>query len=209
MNAAKSGPFVLPSLPYAENALAPAISSRTLQFHHGKHHRGYVERLNELVAGSELASLSLEELVRRTGAIPESSVFRNAAQAWNHEFHWRSLAPEGGRPRGELKDRIDADFGRYAGFAEAFAAAANEHFGSGWAWLIADAGVLKVVTTRDAETPNFRRVTCLLVVDVWEHAYYLDYQNRRADYLAALIDRRLNWGFAAANFERAMRPPPA
>lgn len=205
MKTPKAGPFVLPPLPFAEDALAPVISSRTLRFHHGKHHQGYVDRLNELVAGSELSAVPLEEVVRRTAAVPESSVFRNAAQAWNHEFFWRSLAPGGGRPRGELADRIDADFGGYERFAKAFAAAGKGHFGSGWAWLVADTGVLKVLTTADAGTPSFRRVTCVLVVDVWEHAYYLDYQHRRADYLAAVIDRRLNWDFAAENFERATR----
>ena len=202
-----AGPFLLPPLPYAENALAPAISPRTLRFHHGRHHRGYVDRLNELVADSELAVLPLEEIVRRTAGVPESSVFRNAAQAWNHAFYWRSLAPRGGRPGGELGARIDADFGGYDRFVKAFAAAAGEHFGSGWVWLVADAGTLKVMTTRDADVPNFRRVNCVLVIDLWEHAYYLDYQHRRADHVAALVDGRLDWGFAADNFERAMRAP--
>jgi Fe-Mn family superoxide dismutase len=207
MSAAKSGPFVLPPLPYDENALAPAISPRTLRFHHGKHHRGYVDMLNELVADSDLAGLTLEEIVRRTATVPESSVFRNAAQAWNHAFYWRSLAAHGGRPRGELGDRIDADFGGYDRFVKAFMVAAAEHFGSGWAWLVADGGNLKVLTTADADIPNFRRVSCLLVVDLWEHAYYLDYQHRRAAHLAALLDGRLDWGFAAANLERAARTP--
>jgi len=203
----KSGTFVLPPLPYAENALAPAISPRTLRFHHGKHHRSYVDKLNELVADSELAALPLEEIVRRTATVPESSVFRNAAQAWNHAFYWRSLAPQGGRPGGELGDRLDADFGGYDRFVKAFAASVGEHFGSGWAWLVADAGTLKVLTTADADVPNFRRVTCLLAVDLWEHAYYLDYQHRRADHVAALLDGHLDWDFAAANFERATRAP--
>ena len=205
MSTARSGPFVLPPLPYAENALAPAISPRTLRFHHGKHHRGYVDRLNELVADSDLAALPLAEIVRRTAAVPESSVFRNAAQAWNHAFYWRSLAPHGGRPGGDLAERIDADFGGYPRFAETFTAAAAAHFGSGWAWLVLDAGRLRVLTTPDADTPNLRRVACLLVVDLWEHAYYLDYQHRRADHVAALLDGRLDWGFAAANLERATR----
>jgi Fe-Mn family superoxide dismutase len=205
MSTSGPGPFVLPPLPYAETALAPAISPRTVRFHYGKHHRGYVDRLNELVADSDLAPLPLEEVVRRTAAVPEASVFRNAAQAWNHAFYWRSLAPHGGRPGGELADRIDADFGGYARFVAAFAAAAAAHFGSGWAWLVLDADRLRVRTTPDADTPNPRRVACLLVVDLWEHAYYLDYQHRRADHVAALLDGRLDWGFAAANLERATR----
>jgi Fe-Mn family superoxide dismutase len=180
-----AGPFVLPPLPYAEDGLAPVISSRTLQFHHGKHHRAYVDQLNQLVANSELSAVPLEEIVRRTATVPESKVFRNAAQAWNHEFYWRSLSPEGGRPQGELAARIDVDFGGYERLAEALAAAGRGHFGSGWVWLVADAGALNVLTTADAATPNLRRVTCLLVVDVWEHAYYLDYQHQRPDYLVA------------------------
>jgi Fe-Mn family superoxide dismutase len=205
MSAAKSGPFVLPPLPYAENALAPVISPRTLRFHHGKHHRGYIDKLNELVADSDLAALTLEEIVRRTATVPESSVFRNAAQAWNHAFYWRSLAPDGGRPRGALGDRIDADFGGYDRFVDAFTDAAAARFGSGWAWLVTDAGRLSVLTTADAGTPNLRRVACLLVVDLWEHAYYLDYQHRRADHVAAVLRERLDWTFAAANLERAVR----
>jgi Fe-Mn family superoxide dismutase len=153
MNAAKSGPDLLPPLSCADNALAPGMSTRTLQVHHGTHHRGYVDRLNEWVVGSELASPSLEDLVPRAAA-PESRVNRNAAQAWNYGFYRRSFAPGCGRPRGELEDRIDACFGRHEGSAQAFAAAASDHFGSGWTRLVADAGVRRVMTLNDAGTPN-------------------------------------------------------
>ena len=199
----------LPSLPYAYDALAPVISEATLKTHHGKHHRGYVEKLNALVRGTVLADCALEEVVRRSAvrsaADPTmAAVFNNAAQAWNHAFYWSSLRPGGGRgPQGALADRILVDFKSHADFAAAFKAAAAGHFGSGWAWLVLSQGILKIVATPNADTPIIRGQAPLLVIDVWEHAYYLDYQERRAAYVAGVVDKLLNWDFATRNFERS------
>jgi Fe-Mn family superoxide dismutase len=202
-----SGPFVLPSLPYAENALEPVISARTLSLHHGKHHRTYVAKLNELLKDDPLAGLPLLDVVRRTAGDPErEEVFDNAGQAWNHAFYWQCLAPKGGRPGGRLKARIEDDFGSYDRFAAEFAEAAKQRFGSGWAWLVADGGKLRVVSTANAETPMTRGSMCLLVLDVWEHAYYLDYQNRRDEHVEAVIAERLNWDFAEQNYGREAPP---
>jgi Fe-Mn family superoxide dismutase len=198
----------LPDLPYAYDALAPVISETTLRTHHGKHHRGYVDKLNALVRGTRLAGNSLEAIVRRAdrrrAADPKMvAVFNNAAQAWNHAFYWRSLRPKGGRgPQGALAARIESDFGSYQSFAESFKAAAVGHFGSGWAWLVLDQDILKIVTTPNADTPIVHGQAPLLVIDVWEHAYYLDYQERRAAYAAGVVDQLLDWDFAERNFER-------
>jgi Fe-Mn family superoxide dismutase len=192
---------VLPPLRYAENALDPVISGRTIGFHYGRHHKGYVDTLNKLLAGTELASFSLEKLIAETtGKTDKVAIFNNAAQAWNHTFYWRCLRPNGGgEPPAALKQEIEASFGNLDACKRDLAMAATSEFGSGWAWLVQEAGKLKVVKTGNAETPLTKGVKRLLVIDVWEHAYYLDYQNRRADYVNAVLDKLINWGFAGDN----------
>jgi superoxide dismutase, Fe-Mn family len=195
--------FVLPELPYEGDALEPVISARTLSFHHGKHHAGYVTKLNQLVEGSIYAGRPLDEVVKKSAEDPAAKmVFNNAAQAWNHDFYWRSMRPRGGgTPGGALRDAIGRDFGGVSEFRAAFAKAAAGEFGSGWAWLVAGAGgTLKIAATDDADTPIVRGERPLLAIDVWEHAYYLDYQNRRSDYIAAWLDNLINWEFAEVNF---------
>jgi len=191
--------FDLPPLPYGEDALAPIISAETLQFHHGKHHRKYVDTLNQLLEKENFqASASLEEVVRDS----KGKLFNNAAQAWNHDFFWHSLSPRDARPSGALLAQIEKDFGSYERFVEAFAKAGNEQFGSGWAWLVHKDGKLQVLATANADTPMAHGVRCLLAVDVWEHAYYIDYRNQRDRFLSAVIEKRLNWAFAEKNLER-------
>jgi Fe-Mn family superoxide dismutase len=194
-------PHVLPPLPYAEDALDPVISANTLRYHYAKHHQGYVDNLNKLIAGTPLAGLSLEKLITATtGQADKVAIFNNAAQAWNHSFYWRSLRPKGGgAPPAALKTMIEASFDTVDACRKELATAATTQFGSGWAWLVLDAGKLKVVRTDNAETPLASGMTPLLTIDVWEHAYYLDYQNRRADYVNAVLDKLINWGFAAEN----------
>jgi Fe-Mn family superoxide dismutase len=195
----------LPPLPYAQDALAPVISAETLSFHYGKHHKAYVDNLNKLVAGTELADTPLEKVIAATAGKPDKAgMFNNAAQIWNHTFFWNSLKPNGGgAPTGAVAKGIEAAFGSFDNFKKEFANAAMTQFGSGWAWLVADKGTLKVVKTPNAETPLTAGLTPLVTIDVWEHAYYLDYQNRRADFVAAVIDKLLNWEFANANLARA------
>jgi Fe-Mn family superoxide dismutase len=197
----KAALHVLPSLPYAENALDPVISANTIGFHYGKHHKGYVDTLNKLIAGTQLANLSLEKLIAETsGKADKVAIFNNAAQTWNHTFYWRSLRPKGGgEPPAALKQKIEASFGNLDACKKQLATAATTQFGSGWAWLVLEAGKLKVVKTGNADTPLTKAVKPLLTIDVWEHAYYLDYQNRRADYVNAVLDKLINWGFAADN----------
>ena len=189
--------FSLEGLPYAMDALEPVISRRTLEFHHGKHHAGYVATLNGLTAGTEYAGMPLEEVVRAAAAKGDAAVFNQAAQVWNHAFYWESLAPAGtgGEPEGELAGAVEAAFGGVEGCRAALAEAATKRFGSGWAWLVKDGdGTVRVESTSNAETPLTRAVaTPLLTVDVWEHAYYLDWQNRRADYAKAVTGTLLNW----------------
>jgi Fe-Mn family superoxide dismutase len=191
----------LPPLPWAEDALDPVISARTIGFHYGKHHRTYVDNLNKLIAGTELESLSLERIIASVaGKADKTEVFNNAAQAWNHEFYWRSLRPNGGGdPPAALKQWIEASFATLDACKKELAAAATKQFGSGWAWLVQDHGKLKVVSTANADNPLTKGTTPLLAIDVWEHAYYLDYQNKRADHVNAVLDRLINWGFAADN----------
>jgi len=188
-------------LPYADTALDPVISANTIGFHYGKHHKAYVDNLNKLIAGSELAEVGLEEIIRRTAGKPDKvAIFNNAAQTWNHTFYWNSLAPRGGgKPSGTLAARIEKDFGSFEACRQQLLDAAVGQFGSGWAWLVVDQGTLKVVKTPNADLPLTAGQTPLLTIDVWEHAYYLDYQNRRADYVSAVIDKLLNWEFAAKN----------
>jgi Fe-Mn family superoxide dismutase len=195
----------LPPLPYALDALAPVISSETLSFHYGKHHKAYVDNLNKLVAGTDLAETPLEKLIAAVAGKPDKAgLFNNAAQIWNHTFFWNSLKPDGGgAPSGAVAPAINAAFGSYDNFKKEFANAAMTQFGSGWAWLVAERGALRIMKTPNADTPLTTGQTALLTIDVWEHAYYLDYQNRRADFVAAVIDKLLNWEFANANLARA------
>jgi Fe-Mn family superoxide dismutase len=192
---------VLPPLPYADNALDPVISANTIGFHYGKHHKGYVDNLNKLVAGTEFANQALEKIIAGTaGKADQAAIFNNAAQIWNHTFYWRSLKPQGGgEPPAALKQLIEASFGNLDACKKELATAATTQFGSGWAWLVQDAGKLKVVKTGNAESPLTKGMKPLLTIDVWEHAYYLDYQNRRPDYVNAVLDKLINWGFAADN----------
>lgn len=201
---ARAAPITVPPLPYAENALAPVISAQTLGFHYGKHHRGYADALNQKIAGTELAEQSLEAIIRATvGNAELAPIFNAAAQTWNHTFYWQSLAPKGGAPDAAMREKIDAAFGGLDAFKQQMLATATGQFGSGWAWLVADAGSLQIVKTGNAETPLTGAKIPLLTIDVWEHAYYLDYQNRRADYVTAVLDKLLNWQFAAENLARA------
>jgi Fe-Mn family superoxide dismutase len=191
----------LPPLPYPENSLAPVISPETIGFHYGKHHKGYVDNLNKLVTGTELADLSLEKIIAATAGQPEkTAIFNNAAQAWNHTFYWNSLKPNGGgEPPAVLKQKIEAAFGNVDACKKELANAATTQFGSGWAWLVQDGDKLKVIKTGNADVPLIKGMKPLLTIDVWEHAYYLDYQNRRPDYVNAVLDKLINWGFAADN----------
>lgn len=197
--------FELPPLPYAEDALEPVISGRTLSFHHGKHHKAYVDNLNKLTEGTDLAEESLEDVIRAVaGDASRAGIFNNAAQVWNHTFFWNCMrAGGGGAPDGELGERITAAWGSYEKFAEEFKAASVARFGSGWGWLVADSGALKIVTTANADNPLTSGATPLLTVDVWEHAYYLDYQNRRPDFVQAFLDSLVNWDFVAGNLAKA------
>lgn len=194
-----------PALPYADNALAPHISTETIGFHYGKHHATYIKKYNDMVAGTPLDDQNIEDVIVATANNPEkASLFNNGAQAWNHSFYWNSLSPNGGgKPSGEIAGKIDTDFGNYDAFKEELANAAATQFGSGWAWLVLDKGQLKVVKTANAQTPLTSGMIPILTIDVWEHAYYLDFQNRRPDYVAAVIDDLLNWDFASQNFLNA------
>ena len=177
----------------------PAISADTLGYHHGKHHKAYVDKTNKAIAGTDLDGEDLEAVIAKARGRDEA-LFNNAAQAWNHAFYWQSMKPKGGgEPSGKLADRLKADLGGMEGFKKAFAEAANGQFGSGWAWLVVEDGKLKVTKTANADTPIAKGGKPLLVADVWEHAYYLDYQNKRADYVTAFLEHLVNWDFAAAN----------
>jgi Fe-Mn family superoxide dismutase len=192
---------VLPPLPYADNALDPVITAHTMSFHYGKHHKTYVDNLNKLVVGTEFADMSLEQVIAGSaGKADKAGIFNNSAQIWNHTFYWHSMKPNGGgEPPAILKQKIDAAFGSVDACKKELANAAVTQFGSGWAWLVSDAGALKVVKTGNAELPMTKGMKALLCIDVWEHAYYLDWQNRRADYVNAVLDKVVNWGFAADN----------
>lgn len=196
-----NAPHILPPLPYADDALDPVISANTLSFHYGKHHKTYVDNLNKLIAGTELADVSLEEVIASTaGKADKTGVFNNAAQIWNHTFYWKSLSPKGGgEPPAALKQKIEASFDTVEACKKELATAATTQFGSGWAWLVQEGDKLKVVKTSNADLPLTSGLKPLLTIDVWEHAYYLDYQNRRVDYINAVLDKLINWGFAADN----------
>lgn len=195
------GPHRLMALPWDDQALAPVISAQTLLFHHGRHHRGYVDNLNRLVVDTPLADASLEAVVKASaGRADRVSLFNNAAQVWNHDFYWRSLRPDGGgQPPQRLREMMQESFGSVAACRQALRQSALRQFGSGWAWLVQDGDRLRVVSTGDAELPLTERLQPLLTLDVWEHAYYLDHQNRRGAYIDALIDRHVDWGFAEDN----------
>jgi Fe-Mn family superoxide dismutase len=200
--------FTLSPLPYDEDALEPIVSANTIRFHYHKHHKTYVDTLNKLVQGSRYASMKLEEVVRATVGREEPAekkIFNNAGQVWNHDFYWRSLSPKKATLGGRLQDGIERDFGSADKLTEMLVAAGKEQFGSGWAWLVSKGGKLSVAKTADAESPMAKGMNCLLALDVWEHAYYLDYQNERAKYLQE-IAKLLNWEFAAENLAREAEP---
>jgi Fe-Mn family superoxide dismutase len=201
----KAKPREFPSLPYPENALEPVISARTVNIHYNKHHKGYFDPVNKLTAGTALAEASLEEIILKTYKDPANlnspSLFNMASQVWNHTFYWNSMKPNGGgKPSGKLLEKINEAFGDFDKFRKELADASVSNFGTGWSWLVADKkGKLSVIKTEDADSPLTMKLKPLLTIDVWEHAYYLDYQNRRADYVNALIDKLLNWDFASQN----------
>jgi Fe-Mn family superoxide dismutase len=192
---------LLPALPWAPNALEPVISERTISFHHGRHHQGYVDNLNKFIEGTDYATMSLEEIIINSAAKPDhTAIFNNAAQVWNHTFYWNSLKPNGGGEAPEaLAKKINESFGSIEACRKELSTAATGQFGSGWAWLILDGERLRVVKTGNADNPLIRGTKPLLTIDVWEHAYYLDHQNRRPEYVSAVIDKLLNWEFAAHN----------
>jgi superoxide dismutase, Fe-Mn family len=193
--------ITLPELPYAKEALAPVISANTMEFHYGKHHKAYVDNLNKLVAGTDLADADLETVIIKVAGDPaRAGIFNNAAQVWNHSFYWKCLkVGGGGAPTGAVAAKIAATWGGFEKFAEELKNAGVTQFGSGWAWLVIDGGQLKITKTANADTPMAHGVKPLLTLDVWEHAYYLDYQNRRPDYLGAVIARLIDWDFVNAN----------
>jgi len=197
--------ITLPDLPYPKDALEPVISSKTLEFHHGKHHNAYVVNTNKLIEGTEMAGAELEAIIKKTaGDTAKAGLFNNAAQVWNHSFFWKSMAPGGGgAPAGELLDKINADFGGFDKFVEEFKAAGATQFGSGWAWLVLDGGTLKIVKAGNAGNPLRDGQTPILTIDVWEHAYYVDYRNARPKYIEVFMNNLVNWDFAAANYESA------
>ena len=200
----EGSPFKLPPLPYADNALAPYISARTIGFHYGKHHQGYIDKINGLIQGTEFAKDPLEEIITKTAGHSDNlAIFNNAAQAWNHAFYWKCMRPEGGgAPNTDLSGKMEVDFGSFENFKKAFTDTAATQFGSGWAWLVVENGSLKVVKTGNADTPLAHGQIPIITIDVWEHAYYLDYQNRRADYISAYLNHLVNWDFAGENFKR-------
>jgi Fe-Mn family superoxide dismutase len=196
-----SGAFTLPALPYAENALDPVISANTMSYHYGKHHKAYVDNLNKAIAGTEFAGQPLEKIIAATyGKADRTAIYNNAAQDWNHTFYWKSLKPAGGGdPPAVLKQKIEAAFGSVDACKKELATAATSQFGSGWAWLALDGDKVAVIKTGNADSPLVQGKKPLLTIDVWEHAYYLDYQNKRPDYISGVLDKLLNWEFAAQN----------
>ena len=195
--------FELPPLPFDKDALEPHMSARTLEFHHGKHHKKYVDKLNELVKSTKFSKMDLTDVIRETADDPaQKGIFNNAAQTWNHTFFWNCMSPHGGgTPEAGFARRIDTAFGDHNGFKKAFKEAATARFGSGWAWLVADGDKLEVVTTPNAGNPLNDGQVCLLTCDVWEHAYYLDYQNRRGDFVDAFLDHLVNWNYVIEQWE--------
>jgi superoxide dismutase, Fe-Mn family len=200
-------PFTLPELPYPKDALEPHLSAKTFEFHHGKHHNAYVTNLNNLIPNTEFEHATLEEIVTKTaGDASKAGFFNNAAQVWNHTFYWNCMKPDGGgEPEGKLMDKIKDDFGDYGKFKEAFKQAGVTQFGSGWAWLVMADGKLSITKTLNADLPVVHKQTPLLTMDVWEHAYYIDFQNRRPDYAQTFIDKLINWDFVSKNFDAAAK----
>lgn len=193
-------PFELPKLPYEKSALAPYVSENTLNFHHGKHHQAYVTNLNNLIAGTDLEGKTLEEVIKISWSEKKAGIFNNAAQVWNHTFYWHSMKPKGGgKPSGKVLEKIQTDFGSYENFVIEFKNAGATQFGSGWAWLVLDDGKLKIVKTSNAETPLTTAAKPLMTMDVWEHAYYLDYQNARPTYIDTFLNHLVNWDFVTQN----------
>ena len=202
-------PFKLAPLPWDEDALAPTISANTINFHYHKHHQAYVDMLNKLVEGTPFAALTLEEIVQKTAGAQdpkEKKIFNNAAQVWNHDFYWRSLTPAKTDAGAKLDSAIASAFGSKDELIAKLAEAGKDQFGSGWAWLVSKDGKLSIEKTSNAETPMAKGVNCLLTVDVWEHAYYLDYQNLRPKYLEAVLGKIINWDFAAQNLAKESKP---
>ncbi|MEM6603384.1 MAG: superoxide dismutase [Pseudomonadota bacterium] len=200
--------FQLPELPFDKTALEPHMSSQTFDFHHGKHHAAYVNNLNKMLEGHALAEHSLEDVILQSAKDSSmGGIFNNAAQIWNHSFFWNCLSPKGGgAPKGDLADKINQDFGSYENFVEEFKKAAATQFGSGWAWLTLTADeALKISKSPNAATPLTDGETPLLTLDVWEHAYYLDYQNRRPDFITTFLEKLVNWDFANQNYANALQ----
>ena len=197
--------YELPDLPYGYDDLDPVISRSTLEFHHDKHHAAYVGKYNDAVSGTDLDSQPIEDVIKTVAGDPsKAGLFNNAAQAWNHTFYWNSMAPNGGgSPSGAVAEKMDADLGGFDKFVEQFKDAGATQFGSGWAWLVLDEGKLKVTKTSNAENPLTQGQTALLTIDVWEHAYYLDYQNQRPAYIDVFIEKLINWDFVSQNLEQA------
>lgn len=196
--------FELPTLPYDKESLSPYISAKTLDYHHGKHHKAYVDNLNKFVAGTPMASKTLEEIIMETANDnSQVGIFNNAAQVWNHTFFWNSMSGEHGgkKPTGALEEQINKDFGSYEEFLTQFKAGGASQFGSGWVWLVWDGTRLEIMKTANAHLPLQHNKKAILTADVWEHAYYLDYQNRRPEYLDIFVSHLINWEFAAKNFE--------
>ncbi|MBI9070951.1 MAG: superoxide dismutase [Melioribacteraceae bacterium] len=193
--------IILPDLPFPKDSLAPHISEKTLDFHHGKHHNAYVTNTNNLIEGTDLAQASLEDIIKASaGDSSKAGLFNNAAQVWNHSFYWNCIKPNGGgEPTGNIKDKIVADFGSFEKFMTEFKGAGATQFGSGWAWLVLKDGKLEIRKTANADTPFAHGEKVLLTVDVWEHAYYLDFQNRRPDYLSMFMENLVNWEFVNKN----------
>lgn len=193
----------LPELQYSKNALEPHISEKTLEFHYGKHHNAYVTKTNNFIEGTELENEDLETIIKKSANDDsKTAIFNNAAQVWNHSFYWKCMKPNGGgRPNGKIAKMIDEEFGTFENFAEEFKKAGAGQFGSGWAWLVLKNGKLEIMKTLNADTPMVHGAKALLTVDVWEHAYYLDYQNRRPDYLKVFLDNLVNWDFVNENLD--------
>ena len=188
--------FELPPLPYAQDALAPHISSETLEYHYGKHHQTYVTNLNKLVDGTEFENAALEDVIVKS----EGGLFNNSAQVWNHTFYWSSMSPDGGgAPTGEVADAVNSAFGSYETFVEKFKEAATTQFGSGWAWLVDSGSGLEIMKTSNADLPMKHNAKALLTIDVWEHAYYIDFRNARPNYIGTFVDSLINWDFVAQN----------
>jgi Fe-Mn family superoxide dismutase len=193
----------LDKLPYPNDALEPFISERTMSIHHGRHHKAYVDKLNSLIEGTRYAGLTLEEIIVRARLKNDTDVFNNAAQAWNHDFFWKSMSPNGGKPDGKIRGMVESDFGSLDAFRKQFRDAALNQFGSGWVWLALDHGKLRIMTSSNADTPAGTELVPIIALDVWEHAYYLDYQNGRKQFAETFLDNLINWNFANSNIDES------